>query len=324
MKKKTDKKYLVTGSAGFIGFNVSKALLERGETVIGVDSFNDYYSSTLKYARNHYLVCNYDNFTGVHGDITNVGNVKDIFCQYSPRYICHLAAYAGVPYSMQNPLIYEHTNGIGFIQLMEIARLWPIKNFVYASSSSVYGDTSNSVFVESERTDTPMSIYSATKKYNELLAYVYHKNYCIPMTGLRFFTVYGPYGRPDMSIFKWTKALYDRQPLVLNNHGDMWRDYTYVDDIVSGVVAALDKPQPYNIYNLGRGELVRIGDVVKILQDYTGIEGEIEMRDLPGGEVLSTLADIHKAENDLGYHPKTSIVQGCRHFVDWYRQYYKV
>jgi len=322
-KKKPDNVYLVTGSAGFIGFHVSKALLERGETVIGFDSFNDYYSSTLKYARNHYLVCNYDKFTGLEGNITNLKDVKNLFCFYNPNYICHLAAYAGVPYSMQNPLIYEHNNGTGFIQLMEMARLWPIKNFVYASSSSVYGDVEDQTAIKEEmNTETPLSIYSATKKYNELLAHVYSKFYKIPITGLRFFTVYGPWGRPDMSMYKWVKALYDKQPLILNNFGNMWRDYTFVDDIVSGIIAALDTPQALKVYNLGRGEAVKILDVVDILQEHTGIKGEIETRELPDGEVLYTMADITKAKEELGYEPKTNVYEGTKKFVEWYRQFY--
>lgn len=324
-KKKPSKVYLVTGSAGFIGFNVSKALLERGETVIGIDSFNDYYPSVLKYARNHYLVCNYDKFTGREGNITNPKDVKDIFCFYSPDYICHLAAYAGVPYSMQNPLIYEHNNGTGFIQLMEIARLWPIKNFVYASSSSVYGDVEDQTAIKEEmNTETPLSVYSATKKHNELLAHVYSKFYKIPMTGLRFFTVYGPWGRPDMSMYKWVKALYDKKPLILNNFGNMWRDYTFVGDTVSGIIAALDTPQTLKVYNLGRGEPAKILEVVDMLQEHTGIKGEIEMRELPDGEILYSMADITKAKEELGYEPKTSVYEGTRQFVEWYKEFYKV
>lgn len=322
MKSKPDKRYLVTGAAGFIGFHTAKALLERGETVIGIDSFNNYYDVSLKQSRHDFLVKNYKEYTGIQGNITDYQSLKRIFCDYEPNYICHLAAYAGVPYSMQNPFAYEKANGLGFIQLMEIARHWPIKNMVYASSSSVYGNSADCKFQESENTDTPISIYSASKKYNELLAYVYNKNYHIPMTGLRFFTVYGPWGRPDMSIFKWTHALYHNQPLILNNSGEMWRDYTYVNDIVSGVLSALDKIQSYEIYNLGRGAAVRIYDVVKYIQEYTGINGNLEMRDLPDGEVLYTLSDVSKAERDLCYKPQTDISDGVKYFIDWYKEYY--
>lgn len=316
---------LVTGSAGFIGFSVAQALLKRGDEVIGIDNFNEYYDPALKVARNAILEKD-KNFTLVRGDITDakaLGTAFNLLTKkpVSPTRVCHLAAQAGVRHSLHNPDIFLNDNILGFNRIIEECQKRKIDGLIYASTSAVYGDNKEQPFAEHQRTDNPISIYGFTKKANELQAYTYHSVYGVKSTGLRFFTVYGPWGRPDMALFLFTDAVMHGKTLPIFGHGKMQRDFTYIDDIVSGVIAAIDRNDPYEIYNLGGGKTEELMDYVAAVENACGKEGKKEFLPMQPGDVVSTSADISKAQKMLNYKPKMRIEEGVKKFVEWYWDY---
>jgi UDP-glucuronate 4-epimerase len=314
---------LVTGAAGFIGFHLTRKLLEKGNRVIGVDNLNPYYDVTLKKARlNRLKPLNGFFFYGE--DIQNLSGLKEIFKKHSIGRVCNLAAQAGVRYSLKDPFSYQKSNLEGFLNLLELAREYEISNFVYASSSSVYGDNSKIPFSVDDRVDSPVSLYGATKKANELMAYAYNHLFAIPCTGLRFFTVYGPWGRPDMALFLFTDAILNDRPINVYNYGRMKRDFTYIDDVVEGTIAALEKPFAYELFNLGNSDPVELMDFIGIIEEELGKEAQKNMMPLQPGDVLETSADIGKSKDMLGFSPKTPIREGIKRFLTWYREYYKV
>ncbi|MBU0666403.1 MAG: SDR family NAD(P)-dependent oxidoreductase [Nanoarchaeota archaeon] len=313
-------KILVTGGAGFIGFHVSKALVARGDEVVIVDNFNDYYDVGLKEARAKELF----GATIIRADISDYKTMNKIFETHSFDKVCHLAAQAGVRYSVTNPFVYERSNILGTLNLLELCRNHGVKDFVFASSSSVYGNNKKLPFSEDDRVDNPISLYAATKKSNEEMAYVYHQLYNLNCTGLRFFTVYGPYGRPDMALFLFTKAIIEGQEVAVFNNGEMARDFTYISDIVSGVLAAIDKPFGFEIFNLARGESIRLLDFISEIEKNFGVLANKKFLPIQLGDVSKTSADISKAKKLLGYNPKTSISVGVKQFIDWYKSFYKV
>ncbi|MBI1813074.1 GDP-mannose 4,6-dehydratase [Candidatus Peregrinibacteria bacterium] len=312
-------KILLTGSAGFIGFHTAQALLARGDDVIGLDNMSPYYDPTLKEARLK-LLEGKKGFTFIRGDILDRETVKK--CMEGTDRACHLAALAGVRYSFEHPEEYIATNIRGFFNVLDEARIQKIPGVVYASSSSVYGDAKKFPAKESDPTDAQVSLYGMTKKDNELLAHTYHRLYGIPVTGLRFFTVYGPWGRPDMALFLFTDALLHGHPLSIFGEGKMQRDWTSVDDIVSGIVAAIDKNFDEEIFNLGCGRKEELMDFVKIIEESCGKEATKEFLPMQPGDVRVTSADISKAKRMLGYEPKTMIREGVPKFIQWYREYY--
>lgn len=314
---------LVTGAAGFIGFHLSKALLESGHKVIGVDNLNPYYDVTLKNARLEILK-QYDNFHFYRVDLQDMEALRKTFKEQEPEVICNLAAQAGVRYSLTDPFSYQKSNLEGFLNILELARGTKTKNLVYASSSSVYGSNKKVPFSVEDRVDTPISLYAATKKANELMAHAYHHLYGIPCTGLRYFTVYGPWGRPDMALFLFTDAILKGRPIDVYNYGKMRRDFTYIADVVDGTIAALHRPFAYEIFNLGNSQPVELMDFIRILEEELGIEAEKNMLPIQPGDVPETAADIKESKERLGYEPKTSVRKGIRNFVAWYRDYYKV
>jgi len=320
---KNSQVVLVTGSSGFIGFSLSRKLLEEGRVVIGVDSMNSYYDVNLKNARLEILKA-FDNFVFYEEDIQNMKALKDIFKEQKIDVICNLAAQAGVRYSLEDPFSYEKSNLEGFLNLLEIAREHEITNFVYASSSSVYGSNKKVPFSVDDRVDNPVSLYAATKKANELMAHAYSHLFNIPCTGLRYFTVYGPWGRPDMALFLFTDAILNNRPINVYNYGDMKRDFTYIDDIVAGTIAAIDKPAPYEVYNLGNSKTEQLMKLIEILERELGREAAKNMMPMQPGDVKQTSADIRKSRDNLGFDPKTPLEEGIKKFVEWYRPFYKV
>jgi UDP-glucuronate 4-epimerase len=315
-------KILVTGGAGFIGFHVAKALLDRGDSVVIVDNFNDYYDPSLKYARINQIKRN-KKLKVYKADISNPKKLEKIFRKNKFDKICHLAAQAGVRYSLNDPLRYEKWNNIGTLNILEMAKKYKIKDIVFASSSSVYGGNKKILFSESDNVDKPVSFYAATKKCNELYAYTYSHLYGLNCTGLRFFTVYGPYGRPDMALFKFVDAIIKGKPIEVYNYGKMKRDFTYITDIVKGVLKAIDKPFSYEIINLGNNNPVELMKFIEIIEKEVGKKSKKKMMDIQPGEVLITYADIGKAKKLLGYEPKTDVEEGIKEFVKWYKQFYK-
>jgi len=321
--KVNNQPILVTGSAGFIGFHLSRKLLDMGESVVGIDNLNSYYDVTLKRARLDILQP-YENFTFYQEDIQNLPALRDIFREHRVGIICNLAAQAGVRYSLKDPFSYQKSNLEGFLNLLEVAREYGVRNFVYASSSSVYGSNKKVPFSVEDRVDTPVSLYAATKKANELMAHAYNHLYQIPCTGLRYFTVYGPWGRPDMALFLFTKAILTNEPINVYNYGRMKRDFTYIDDIVDGTMAALKRPVPFDVFNLGNSDTVDLLDFIAIVEEELGQTAEKNMMPLQPGDVAETSADIEKSRELLGFDPKTSLRKGIRKFLSWYREYYKV
>ena len=332
---------LVTGAAGFIGFHLAKKRLEMGDTVIGVDNLNDYYDVRLKLARLSHLE-KFPNFTFEKLDITEQMRVKEIFDKYKFNNVVNLAAQAGVRYSIENPMAYIDSNVIGFTNIIEGCRHNNIKHLVYASTSSVYGANGLQPFSESHSVDHPLAIYAASKKCNELIAHSYSHLYHLPTTGLRFFTVYGPWGRPDMALFLFVKAMLNNKPINVFNHGKMIRDFTYVDDIVNGICLTIDHPAesnkdwnamdpdpssstaPYRLYNIGNNKPVPLMSYIKAIENALGKKASINFMPMQDGDVPSTCADITKLKNDLNYQPKVSVDLGVRNFVSWYREFYKV
>ena len=315
-------KYLVTGAAGFIGFHVSRSLLERDDEVVGLDNLNDYYDPALKKARVKELQ-KYAKFSFHPNDISDYEALARIFSGSQPEKICHLAAQAGVRYSLQNPFAYQKSNLEGFLNMLECCRQYPVDNLVYASSSSVYGDDASIPFNTEDRTDHPLSLYAATKKANELMAHSYHHLYGLKTCGLRFFTVYGPWGRPDMAYFKFTQAIMAEKSIDVYNYGQMERDFTYIDDIAAGVLSALDKDYDWEIFNLGNSQPNKLGDLITGLEKRLGRQAIKNYLPMQAGDVHRTYADIAKSREKLGFNPSTSLEEGLDKFIDWYLDFYK-
>lgn len=318
----THNTVLVTGSAGFIGFHLSYKLLEAGFDVVGVDNLNPYYDVNLKKDRLKRLM-GQKNFRFYEVGIENLKAMKDVFGRHNITHICNLAAQAGVRYSLKDPFSYQKSNVEGFVNLLEMARNAEVENFVYASSSSVYGKNKKIPYSVEDRVDNPISLYAATKKANELMAHSYSHLYGIPCTGLRYFTVYGPWGRPDMALFLFTDAILHNRPINVFNHGNMRRDFTYIDDIVSGTVSAIKRPSAYEIFNLGNSSSTSLLDFIKTIEDELGIEAEKNMLPMQPGDVAETSADIERSREMLGFEPKTPLRKGIKNFISWYREYYK-
>lgn len=332
---------LVTGAAGFIGFHLSELLLSQGHKVIGIDNLNDYYETTLKEARLSALEQR-DGFVFSRVDLKEKTALDDVFETHQPDYVVSLAAQAGVRYSISNPYAYVDSNVVGFMNILEACRSYPVKHLLYASSSSVYGGNKVAPFSTNHNVDHPVSLYAATKKSNELMAHTYSHLYGIPTTGLRFFTVYGPWGRPDMAYFSFTRDILEGNPIKVFNHGRMERDFTYIDDIVSGIYKLIDKPPvanpdwdeskddlstsfaPYKIYNIGNNQPVQLMKFINILEKKIGKEANKVYMDMQPGDVLRTYADVSDLEKDIDFKPNTSIEEGLGKFVDWYREYYHV
>ncbi len=330
-------KILVTGAAGFIGYHTCLRLLSRGDEVVGIDNLNDYYDPRLKEDRLKQLEP-LDGFRFERLDITDRDGVADVFRQVRPQRVVHLAAQAGVRYSLENPYAYVDSNLVGFASILEGCRHGEVEHLVYASSSSVYGMNTKMPFSVEDNVDHPVSLYAATKKANELMAHTYSHLFGMPTTGLRFFTVYGPWGRPDMALFKFTKAILNGTPIDLYNHGKMRRDFTYVDDIVEGVVRVLDKapeaglgtvkpgtsPDAYRVYNIGNGSPVELLRFVEVIEECLSRKAVVNMLPMQPGDVEATWADVEALKQDVGFEPSTPIEVGVAKFVEWYRSYYGV
>ncbi len=338
---KVDKKIIVTGSAGFIGFSLSKKLLQRGDYVIGVDNHNNYYDPEIKDARLQNLE-KYPNYKHYRIDLSDKESLEKVFKQNNPYKVVNLAAQAGVRYSIEKPLAYINSNILGFAHILENCRHYKIKHLVYASTSSVYGANTKMPFSEHDSANHPLSLYAASKKSNELMAHTYSFLYNLPTTGLRFFTVYGPWGRPDMALFKFTKAILEGKSIEVFNHGKHTRDFTYIDDIVSGVIKALDNiadtnrdwksdlpdpassKAPWRIYNIGNNKPVHLMDYIHALEISLGKKAKINFLPLQLGDVPDTYASIDEISIKLKYRPSTSVTDGVNNFVKWYKDYYKL
>jgi len=317
--------FLVTGSAGFIGYHVARALLTHGARVVGLDNFNDYYSPALKHDRDLELR-RHPNFISVAADLTDLPGLEALFSAHRPRKICHLAAQAGVRYSLTNPFAYQKSNLEGFVNLLELAKRFPPERLVYASSSSVYAGLTEMPFSETQRVDRPISLYAATKKANELMAHAYSHLFGLPTVGLRFFTVYGPWGRPDMAMWLFTEAMLQGKPIKVFNYGKMQRDFTYIDDIVQGVVGALMAPdlEAYEIINLGNHRAEELLRVIGILEKELQLSAEQKLLPIQPGDVPATYADITRARTKLGFEPLIPIDVGIPRFVQWYFDYHRL
>ncbi|MFA6856837.1 MAG: NAD-dependent epimerase/dehydratase family protein [Treponema sp.] len=334
-----NKTILITGAAGFIGSFLSKRLLESFPecTILGIDSITDYYDISLKEKRLSILSSFGNRFTFIKGNIAEKETVNNLFAQYKPALVVNLAAQAGVRYSITNPDSYIQSNIIGFFNILEACRHYPVEHLVFASSSSVYGTNKKVPYSTDDKVDNPVSLYAATKKSDELMAHAYSKLYRIPATGLRFFTVYGPMGRPDMAYFKFTDKLVKGEPIQIYNNGDMYRDFTYIDDIVSGIAKIIQKTPgltkddaPYKIYNIGNNKPASLMDFVTILENCLMAEGIIsrpgkkELLPMQPGDVYQTYADITDLEHDFGFRPSTTLEEGLSRFAAWYKDYYKL
>jgi UDP-glucuronate 4-epimerase len=332
-------KLLVTGAAGFIGFHTARLLLERGDEVVGLDNLNAYYDPALKLARLDILK-NYPKFHFVKADLADREAMDEVFAAGRFERVVHLGAQAGVRYSIENPHAYVQSNVTGFLHVIEGCRRHEVEHLVYASTSSVYGANSKMPFTESEGADHPLTLYAATKRSNELMAHSYSSLYGLPTTGLRFFTVYGPWGRPDMALFLFTKKILAGTPIDVFNGGDHQRDFTYVDDIVKGVAAAVDKVAasdpnwnsaapnpsssscPYRIYNIGNQQPVTLMRYIEVLESCLGRQAQKNMLPMQPGDLPDTWADVTALARDVGYRPSTQLEQGVKHFVEWYLAYY--
>ncbi|RLQ20378.1 SDR family NAD(P)-dependent oxidoreductase [Seongchinamella sediminis] len=331
-------KVLVTGAAGFIGFHTSRKLLERGDEVVGLDNLNDYYDVNLKLSRLA-LIENHAGFTFSKTDLTDRAAMEALFADHRFDAVINLAAQAGVRYSLENPRAYVDSNIVGFTNVLECCRHQKIGHLVYASSSSVYGLNTTMPFSVHDNVDHPISLYAASKKSNELMAHTYSHLYGLPTTGLRFFTVYGPWGRPDMALFLFTRAILQGEPIKVFNNGDMLRDFTYIDDIVEGVVRLLDKPAtpnpdwdsnkpdpgtspaPYQLFNIGNNNPVRLLDFIAAIEKALGKTADKQMLPIQPGDVAATYANVDDLEDYVGYRPATPTGQGIANFVDWYLEY---
>lgn len=318
-----DTPILVTGTAGFIGFSVACRLLDEGHRVVGYDSVNDYYPVAVKRARLDELARRGDAYINVEADLCDLAAMREVFDNQQPRQVCHLAAQAGVPFSMRDPLSYQRSNLEGFINILECCRHGGVGRLVYASSSSVYGDSTEFPLSESLRVDRPISLYAATKKANELMAHSYTHLYGLQTIGLRFFTVYGPWGRPDMALWIFAEKIINGEPISVFNNGRLKRDFTYIDDTVAGVVKAVLSPglEPYEIFNLGKSQVEKVVDMIKIIEASLGCEATIEYLPAQPGDVKETWSDISSAAARLDYKPQTPIAEGIPRFCEWYNQH---
>ena len=334
-------KILITGSAGFIGSMLSIKLLERGDEIVGIDNHNDYYDPKIKDDRLERLV-KYKNYKHYKIDLNDNKKLSEIFKIYKFQKVVNLAAQAGVRYSIENPLAYINSNIVGFAHILENCRYNKIKHLVYASTSSVYGANTKMPFSEHDSVNHPLSVYAASKKSNELMAHSYSHLYQLPTTGLRFFTVYGPWGRPDMALFKFTKAILDEKPINVFNNGNHTRDFTYIDDIVEGVIKTLDNPATSNInwnsknpdpatskanwqiFNIGNNKPVQLMDYIKALENTLGKKANINFLPLQPGDVQDTYANVDNLKEQFNYKPSTSVISGVTNFVKWYKTYYQV
>lgn len=334
------KKILVTGSAGFIGSHLSKRLLKEGHQVIGIDNINDYYDPQLKEDRLKQL--DNDNFTNIRTNLENLDVINQTFEKYKPEIVINLAAQAGVRYSLENPHAYINSNIVGFTNILEACRHNKVEHLIYASSSSVYGANTSKPFSTSDNIDHPLSLYAATKKSNELMAHTYSHLYNLPTTGLRFFTVYGPWGRPDMALFLFTKAIVNDEPIDVFNHGNMMRDFTYVDDIVESITRLTKRPArlnpewsganpdpgssyaPYKVYNIGNNSPVKLMDFIEAIENKLGKTAKKNFLPLQAGDVPETYANVDDLYRDIDFQPETTIQDGVNKFIDWYLEYYEV
>jgi UDP-glucuronate 4-epimerase len=333
-------KYLVTGAAGFIGYHVVKKLCQQGHQVVGIDNINDYYDVTLKQARLAELA-SLTTFDFIQLDIADRQAIADLFASQRFDRVIHLAAQAGVRYSIDNPMAYADANIIGHLAILEGCRRNQVQHLVYASSSSVYGLNNKVPFSTADSVDHPISLYAATKKSNELMSHTYSHLYDLPTTGLRFFTVYGPWGRPDMALFKFTKAIIEGNTIDIYNHGDMYRDFTYIDDIVEGIIKIKDvipaknmpcqttslspstSSAPYRVFNIGHGKPVKLMAFIQSLENALGISAMKNFMPMQDGDVYQTFADVDDLFSAINYKPKTSVAEGVSNFVTWYRQFYQ-
>ncbi|AWB35010.1 NAD-dependent epimerase [Orrella marina] len=334
-------KVLVTGSAGFIGSTLVLRLLARGDTVIGIDNHNDYYDPAIKEARLARFA-EHPDYTHIRIDLADKQGIENVFKSHRPERVVNLAAQAGVRYSIENPLAYIYSNIVGFAHILEGCRHYGVEHLVYASSSSVYGANTTLPFSVHHNVDHPLSLYAASKKSNELMAHTYSQLYSLPTTGLRFFTVYGPWGRPDMALFKFTKAILADEPIQVFNYGKHRRDFTYVDDIVEGVIRVLDRPAPVNpdwngdqpdpgtskapwrVYNIGNNSPVELLDYIAAIEKALGKKAQMELLPLQAGDVPDTYADVSDLVQQFDYKPSTPVEKGIANFVAWYRDYFKV
>ncbi|MBU7218150.1 NAD-dependent epimerase [Staphylococcus gallinarum] len=332
-------KILITGAAGFIGSHLAKKLIAQQHEVIGVDNINDYYSVSLKEDRLKSIGDNH--FTFYKLKLEDYEDLKEVFIKEQPEVVVNLAAQAGVRYSLENPRAYIDANVVGFMNILECSRHFDVKHLIYASSSSVYGANTSKPFSTSDNIDHPLSLYAATKKSNELMAHTYSHLYQLPTTGLRFFTVYGPWGRPDMALFKFTKAIVNDEAIDVYNHGNMMRDFTYVDDIVEAISRLIEKPAepnpewsganpdpsssyaPYKVYNIGNNSPVRLMEFVEAIENKLGKTAKKNYMDLQAGDVPETYANVDDLYNNIDFKPETSIQDGVNKFIDWYLNYYK-
>ncbi len=350
------KKILITGAAGFIGFHLVKRLAANGFDLVGLDNINDYYDVNLKYGRleklgipknqienNRWIDSKQlNNFKFIKLDLTDRSALTDLFQKEKFDYVCHLAAQAGVRYSLENPYVYIESNISGFLNILEGCRENHVKHLVYASSSSVYGLNEQMPFSTHHNVDHPISLYAATKKSGELMAHVYSQIYGLPVTGLRFFTVYGPWGRPDMALFKFVRCILEGKEIEVYNYGQSGRDFTYIDDIIEGIYRLLELPpkgdpgwngkdpdpsgskNPYKIYNIGSNTPVPLLEFIQIIEDILGKKAIMKMLPMQAGDVLRSWADVTDLENDFGYAPKTPLKKGVKEFIDWYLDFYKI
>jgi len=334
-------KIIVTGSVGFIGFSLCVKLLERGESIIGIDNHNDYYDPKIKESRLQKLT-KYSNYKHYRLDITDQTRLEKMFIEHKPSRVANLAAQAGVRYSMENPLAYINSNIVGFANILENCRHYGVKHLVYASSSSVYGANTKMPFSEHDSVNHPLSVYAASKISNELMAHAYSNLYKIPTTGLRFFTVYGPWGRPDMALFKFTKNILEDKIINVFNDGNHTRDFTYIDDIVEGVINTLDSPAksnnewnsnkpdpsssnvPWRIYNIGNNNPIKLMDYIDALEKTLGKKAKINFLPLQPGDVPDTYANVDNLKKQFNYKPSTSVLKGVSNFITWYKNYYKI
>jgi UDP-glucuronate 4-epimerase len=345
-------KILVTGTAGFIGYHLAKKLLERGDTVVGIDNINDYYDTDLKYSRlaetgisreaenwhTQVQSTKYPNYSFVRMNLEDREQLNQLFEQETFDKVCNLAAQAGVRYSLENPHAYINSNIVGFINILEACRHHNIKHLAYASSSSVYGNNTKMPLSTADNVDHPISLYAATKKSNELMAHTYSHLFGLPTTGLRFFTVYGPWGRPDMALFLFTKAILEDKPIKVFNNGNMVRDFTYIDDIVEGVTRVIDSPAtvsntenpdvscsntaPYKVYNIGNSSPVQLMEYIGAIEQFLGKTAQKEFLPMQPGDVPRTQADVTDLVENLGYKPETPVQTGIERFIEWYKEYF--
>lgn len=319
-----DQPILITGAAGFIGFHLSKRLLEQGCRIIGYDNINHYYDTALKEARLD-ILRQYEGFTFIKAALEDKEALESVFTEHAPGVVINLAAQAGVRYSIDHPEEYIQSNVVGFFNVLECCRYHKPSLLLYASSSSVYGMNAKVPFSTEDRVDNPVSLYAATKKSNELMAYTYSHLYGYPAVGLRFFTVYGPYGRPDMAYFSFSRAIMEGKPVKIFNHGDLYRDFTYVDDIIDGMLAILEHPEKiggnYKIYNIGNSRPEKLMDFIGLLEEKLGREAVKEYYPMQPGDVYQTYADTSALERDFGFCPKTPLTDGLDQFVAWFREY---